>query len=81
MKRKTIVAALLACLLLSSCGGGEAEGSYKVALYNGGVVVREWSDVSSYTRWSDQFIEIRVDGESFYISGGLVTIERDKGHI
>lgn len=81
MKRKAIVAALSACLLLSSCGSKEPEGSYKVTLYSGGVAVREWSGVYSYTRWSDQFIEINVDGESFCIGGGPVIIERDKGHM
>lgn len=81
MKRKAIVAALSACLLLSSCGGKKPEGPYKVTMYSGGVAVREWGGVDSYIRWSAEFIEICVDGESIYINGGPVTIERDKGHM
>lgn len=79
MKRKAIVAALSACLLLSSCGSKESEEPYKVTLYSGGVAVMEWSGVSSYTVLSNQSIEIHVDDESFFISGGPVIIERDKG--
>ena len=82
MKCKVIIAALSACLLLSSCGSKEFkephEEPYKVTLYSGGVVVREWNGVDSYIRWSDQHIEIHVDGETFHIDGGAVIIEHDK---
>lgn len=81
MKRKAIVAALSACLLLSSCGSKEPEGPYKVTLYSGGMAVREWGGVYSYTMLSDQCIEISADGESFRIVGGPVIIERDKGNM
>lgn len=72
--------AILACLLLSACGleGAEEQkpkARYKVTLYSGGVAVREWDGVSAYKRWSDQFIEIRVDGEPICIGGGPLTIE------
>ena len=78
MKRKVIAAALSACLLLSSCGSKESEEPYKVTLYSGGVAVREWGGVNSYTRLDDQCTEIHVDGESFCINGGTIIIERDK---
>ena len=83
MKRKAFVVSLVACLLLPSCGGNDSGGNdsgapYKVTVYSGGVVVREWDGVSGYTWWGDEFIEIRVDGESFCINGGTVTIEPDE---
>lgn len=80
MKCKALVTSLLVCLLLSSCGANDSDAPYKVTLYSGGVVVREWVGVSSYTRYSDRFIEIHVDGESFCIDGGTVTIEHDEKH-
>ena len=78
MRHKVIIAALSACLLLSSCGVNESDRQYKVTLYSGGVVVREWDDVSSYTRWSDSTVELTVDGESFFIGCGTFVIESSK---
>ena len=76
-KQRTIVAALVACLALPSCGSCETEGPYKVTLYSGGEVVREWDGVSDYTRFDRQCMEIHVDGESFVLCGdGPIVIEQ-----
>jgi hypothetical protein len=71
------IAAVSTALALGGCAE-DSDGPYKVTLYSGGAVVREWDDVSSYTRWSESVIEVSVDGESFLINCGTVVIEPSK---
>lgn len=68
------IAAVSTALALGGCTN-ESDGPYKVTLYSGGAVVREWDDVSSYMRWSDSTVEVSVDGESFFIGCGTYVIE------
>ena len=78
MKQRIIAAALVAYFALPSCRSFGVEAPYKVTLYSGGEVVREWDGVSDYTRWDDSGVEIHADGESFLICGGPIVIEHDE---
>ena len=79
-KQKIIAAALVSCLVLPSCGNLDVEAPYKVTLYSGSTVVREWVGVSDYIRLDKQCVEIHVDGESFVLCGdGPIVIEHDEG--
>ena len=82
MRQVALALVLATVLTLSSCAISSRDDygpdeTYKVTLYSGGEVVDEWTGVTSYTRWSQDFIELRVDGESVYVSGGPLTIERN----
>jgi hypothetical protein len=77
--RHVVLALVLATVLtLSSCAVSSSDETYKVTMYNGGVAIKEWNGVTSYTRWSDNFIELRIDGESVYVGGGPLVIECEK---
>ena len=77
--RHVVMALVLATVLtLSSCAVSSSDETYKVTMYDGGVVVKEWNGVTGYTRWGDNFIELRIDGESVYVGGGPLGIECEK---
>lgn len=66
-------------LTLASCASSEATESrtYSAKLYSGGDVVEEWHGISNYTRWSDQYITLYIDGEQVSVMGGLLVIREE----
>ena len=83
MRRMSITGKLLIpvvlALALTSCADAEETESrtYSAKLYSGGDVVEEWHGISNYTRWSDQYITLYVDGEQVSVMGGLLVIREE----
>ena len=66
------IAVLMAVSSCTSDTKGYAKDTYKVTMYSGGEVVREWHGVSDYVRFSDVGFTLTVDGTYVGVVGDVV---------
>jgi len=67
-----IIALLIALPSCSSDAEARERQTYKVTMYSGGEVVREWHGVSFCNRYSDGITRLEVDGTYIDVVGDVV---------
>ena len=67
-----IIALLIALPSCSSDAEAHASQTYKVTMYSGGEIVREWHDVSDYVRFSETGFRLEFDGTYADVVGDVV---------